>query len=122
MTAVTQLMAAANDRERGGILLDRFDEWIGLVEEALGRAAGQVPVAAAVPPREAAYAIAAMFLGNELMSRLDPERSEAEKVFEMMESIARLIEEVAPAFLAGRVQDEALSADLPVGRGSEPEG
>jgi AcrR family transcriptional regulator len=98
VTAVTQLMAAANDPERGGVLLDRFDEWIRLVEDALGRAAGQVPMASLVPPREAAYAIAAMFLGIELMSRLDPERSEAEAVFDMMESIAVLIEQMAPLF------------------------
>ena len=37
VTAVTQLMAAATDPERGGALLDRFDEWIGLVEDALRR-------------------------------------------------------------------------------------
>jgi AcrR family transcriptional regulator len=98
VTAVTQLMAAANDPERGGVLLDRFDEWIRLVEDALGRAAGQVPMASLVPPREAAYAIAAMFLGIELMSRLDPARSEAEAVFDMMESIAVLIEQMAPLF------------------------
>jgi AcrR family transcriptional regulator len=100
VTAVTQLMAAANDPERGGVLLDRFDEWIRLVEDALGRAAGQVPMASLVPPREAAYAIAAMFLGIELMSRLDPERSEAEAVFDMMESIAVVIEQMAPLFSA----------------------
>jgi hypothetical protein len=40
-----------------------------------------------------------MFLGIELMSRLDPERSEAEAVFDMMETIARLIEELAPSLL-----------------------
>jgi hypothetical protein len=49
-----------------------------------------------VPVREAAYAICAMFLGIELMARLDPERSEAEVVFDMMETIARLIEDIAP--------------------------
>lgn len=97
VTAVTQLMAAATDHERGGVLLDRFDEWITLVEEALGRASAAVPVAALVPAREAAYAIAAMFLGIELMSRLDPARSEADAVFDMMESIAHVIEELAPA-------------------------
>ena len=37
-----------------------------------------------------------MFLGIELMARLDPERSEAEAVFDMMETIARLIEDIAP--------------------------
>jgi AcrR family transcriptional regulator len=101
ITAVTQLMAAANDPERGGQLLDRFDEWITLVEEALRRAASQYPVASAVPTREAAYAIAALFLGVELMSRLDPERSEAEPVFDMLESIAGVIEQVAPTLFGG---------------------
>jgi AcrR family transcriptional regulator len=100
VTAVTQLMAAATEAERGGVLLDRFDEWIRLVQDALGRATAQIPIASVVPPREAAYAIAALFLGIELMSRLDPERSEAEAVFSMMESIAGLIEQVAP-FLPG---------------------
>jgi hypothetical protein len=52
-----------------------------------------------VPPREAAYAICAMFLGIELMTRLDPERSEAEAVFEMMLTAADLVERFAPAVL-----------------------
>ena len=95
-TTVTQMMAAASDPERGGALLDRFNMWIDLVQEALERAAAQYPVAAAVPPREAAYAICSMFLGIELMARLDPDRSEAEAVFDMMESAAGLIEQLAP--------------------------
>ena len=41
-----------------------------------------------------------MFLGIELLSRLDPARSEADAVFDMMESIATLIEQVAPALAA----------------------
>jgi hypothetical protein len=49
--------------------------------------------------REAAYTICAMFLGIELMSRLDPERSEAEAVFDMMEGIARLVEDVGMPLL-----------------------
>jgi hypothetical protein len=52
-----------------------------------------------VPVREAAYAICAMFLGIELVARLDPERSEAEAVFDMMETIAHLIEDLAPSLL-----------------------
>jgi hypothetical protein len=96
-TAVTQLMAAATDPERGRALMDRFDEWIGLVEEALTRATAQYPMASLVSPREAAYAISALFLGVELMSRLDPSRSEAEAVFDMLQSIAGLVEAVAPS-------------------------
>jgi AcrR family transcriptional regulator len=100
VTEITQMMAAATDPIRGGALLDGFDGWIRLVEEALGRAAGNLPLAAAIPPREAAYAIAAMFLGIELMSRLDPSRSEAKAVFDMMENVAGLIEQLAPTLLA----------------------
>ncbi len=99
--AVTQLMAAASDPERGGALLDGFNAWIDLVEIALQKAAAQYPVAAMLPPREAAYAVAAMFLGIELMSRLDPSRSEAEAVFTMMENIAGLVEQFAPALFGG---------------------
>ena len=92
---VTQMMAAANDPERGGVLLDRFELWIALVQEALEQAAGPIPLASVVSPREAAYAICAMFLGIEIMSRLDPDRSEADQVFTMMEQVAGVIEQLA---------------------------
>jgi AcrR family transcriptional regulator len=96
VTAVTQLMAAASDRATGGAILDRFEEWIHIVEEALKRATEHYPIASAIPAREAAYAISAMFLGIELMTRLDPQRSEADAVFDMMAAIAGLIEQLAP--------------------------
>jgi AcrR family transcriptional regulator len=99
VTAVTQLMAAATDGERAATLLDRFDEWIALVEEALDRAEAGSPLASAVPAREAAYAIASMFLGIELLSRLDPRRSEADAVFSMMETMAGLIDQLGPVLL-----------------------
>jgi AcrR family transcriptional regulator len=106
VTAVTQLMAAASDTETGGALLDRFEGWIRLVQDALSRAVGQSPLGPLVPTREAAYAIAALFLGIELMSRLDPDRSEAQSVFDMMSNLARVIEDVAPALLATNVGSE----------------
>jgi AcrR family transcriptional regulator len=95
VTAATQLMAAAaSDPELGRAILDRFEQWIGLVQEALTRAVDDHPLGAMVPPRQAAYAISALFLGIELMTRLDPERSEAPALFDMMATIARLIEQV----------------------------
>ena len=101
-TTVTQMMASAADPGRGSTLLDRFDLWIALVQEALERAAARYPIAAVVPTREAAYAICSMFLGIELMSRLDPERSEADAVFDMMQNAAGLVEELAPMLFAGQ--------------------
>ena len=97
VTAVTQLMAAATDPELGGQILDRIDRWIAIVERSLERAnpaAGAIETV--VSPRSAAYAISAMFLGIELLTRLDPERAEADAVFDMMANVAGLIEQLAP--------------------------
>jgi AcrR family transcriptional regulator len=97
ITAVTQLMAAAaSDSEVGRVILDRFEKWIQVVEDALKRGIEGQPLEPVVPVREAAYAISAMFLGIELMSRLDPARSEAERVFDMMATLAGLIEQFMP--------------------------
>jgi AcrR family transcriptional regulator len=99
VTPITQLMAAASAPEERAALLERFDGWIRLVQDALERAIAGSPLTAVAPVREAAYAICAMFLGIELMSRLEPERSEADAVFDMMEGMARLIEDVAVPLL-----------------------
>jgi AcrR family transcriptional regulator len=103
VTAVTQLMAAATDPELGGQILDRMERWIGIVEQALDRAAPPgASLTAVVPARSAAYAISAMFLGIELLTRLDPERSEADALFDMMANVAGLIEQLAPMLPANR--------------------
>jgi AcrR family transcriptional regulator len=101
VTVVTQLMAAAaSDPDAGRAMLDRFEGWIGLVENALRGALASNPFGTLVPVRESAYAICAMFLGIELMSRLDPERSEADQVFNMMGAMAQLVQSVVPTLVA----------------------
>jgi AcrR family transcriptional regulator len=100
VTAVTQLMAAAaSDDEVGRAILDLFESWIGIVEEALRRGLGAHPMGSLVPVREAAYAISAMFLGIGLMNRLDPQRSEADSVFDAMALLAQLAEQLTPGAL-----------------------
>lgn len=93
VTVVTQLMAASvSDPAMGKAVLDGFLGWIELVQDSLTQALEGSPVAGLIPVREAAYAIAAVFLGIELMERLDPERSEANQVFAAMASVAQLVE------------------------------
>jgi AcrR family transcriptional regulator len=97
ITAVIQLMASSvSDPEIARIVLERFDAWIAVVEEAVRRATEGHPLNDLVPVRESAYAISALFLGIELMSRLDPNRADVDRVFDMMGGIAALIEHVAP--------------------------
>ena len=106
VTAVTQLMAAATDPEIAGQILDRIERWIAIVERALeGAAPPGAPLTTIVSPRSAAYAISSMFLGIELLSRLDPERSEANELFDMMANVATLIEQLTP-LLAGNMSPD----------------
>lgn len=98
VAVVTQMMAAAaNEPEMAQAMLDAFDRWIGVVEDGLGDALVGSPLAGMLPKREAAYAISAMFLGIQLMSRLDPERSEADALFQMMENMASMLSGLFPA-------------------------
>jgi hypothetical protein len=96
VTAVTQLIAAANEPELNPQILERFNDWIAILEEALRRATAATPLSAVVPVREAAYAISAMFLGIEILTRLDPSRSEAPALFDMMANAASMAEALAP--------------------------
>lgn len=98
IAVLTQLMAgAASDPGMGEAILAGFEGWIDLVESALKKALDNQPLARAIPPREAAYSISALFLGIELMARLDPEKSEASAVFDSLHDLAELIESV-PTF------------------------
>lgn len=93
VAVLTQLMAgAASDPEMGAAILAGFEGWIDLVEDALRSALEGQPIADAIPPREAAYSISALFLGIELMARLAPEKSEAPAVFDALHHLAGLIE------------------------------
>jgi len=99
VAVLTQLMAgAAADPEMGQAILAGFEGWIDLVEDALDKALLGQPIAEALPAREAAYSISALFLGIELMARLDPEKSEAPAVFDALHHLAEIIESM-PALM-----------------------
>lgn len=103
VAAITQLMAAATPGDEvGAAILDGFGAWIQIVEESLIRATPPA-LQGLISTREAAYAISAMFLGIELMERLDPERSEAEAVFEMMGDMASLASSFLPSLIPKRM-------------------
>ncbi len=101
VAVLTQLMAgAAHDPEMGSAVLEGFEGWISLVEDALRQTTAESPIGALLPPRETAYAISALFLGIELMERLDPAKSEADSVFDELGNLAGLIETMLPMMAA----------------------
>ena len=92
VTIVTELIGASLAHpELRPELVARMRPWLelgrGVFEEAL-RAS---PLEEVVPGREAAFAVTAMYLGLNLLSRLDPASEELDALFS-------LLERVAPAF------------------------
>ncbi len=88
MTLLTQLMAgAANDEVRAAHLMTTFEPWIGFVRETLDRLIATTPFGGMFDMDDIAFSISALFVGVELMSDLDPERSR-DTVYDTMQLLA----------------------------------
>ncbi|MDH3307524.1 MAG: TetR/AcrR family transcriptional regulator [Acidimicrobiia bacterium] len=99
ITMVTQLMAgAASDPELGAAIMAAFQPWIDLVETALRQVFAGSPLEPFMPFPDMAFGISSLFLGVELMTGLDPERVDDERVFGMMRMVSGMIANV----IAGR--------------------
>lgn len=99
ITMVAQLMAgAAGNPEMGQAIMESFQPWIDMVERALRQVFAGSPVEAFVPFADMAFGISALFLGVELMTGLDPERLDEERIFAMMRMVSGMAENV----IAGR--------------------
>jgi AcrR family transcriptional regulator len=76
----------------------RFEPWITLVRDAVHRVLAGTPFAEVVPEREVAVAVTALFLGLELLTRLEGEGDDA-PVFDAISGLAGL----ATAVLGGEL-------------------
>ena len=88
MTLLTQLMAgAATDEVRARHLMTTFEPWIAFVKETLERLVANSPFGGVFDMDDIAFTVSALFVGVELMSDLDPERSR-ESVYDTMQLLA----------------------------------
>ena len=71
-------------------ILETLRPWDEMVEAALRRSLADTPFAQVVPTRDLAHAISSMFLGIELMSRLDRDDTRTESLFTTLAGAARL--------------------------------
>lgn len=105
ITVLAQAFAGASrDDEMGPAMFDHIADWNRLIEEVVERAIdtsplGSHPLARALPRREIAMGISALFLGIELMGQLDPERAETDKMFTSIAAMAQLAESMLQAGL-----------------------
>lgn len=95
MTVLTQAFAGASGRpELGPKLFSELEPWTDMVADTLERVTKGVPGADVIPPRQVAQAISALFLGIEMLDDLDPARADVESLFDALEGLARIIENV----------------------------
>ena len=92
VTLIAELLAASLARpELQAALLERMQPWLELVRTVLGEVAGTSPLGSLVDLDDAASALVALYLGLNLLSRLDPANAQSDSLFELMDRVAPLL-------------------------------
>lgn len=92
ITVVSQMIAGSVARpELAREMVVRMEPWIELCEEALEKALGWIDAPKLVPPRELAYAFVTFYLGVNLLTHLDADRTRTDALFARVEQLAPLL-------------------------------
>ncbi|NUW41193.1 TetR/AcrR family transcriptional regulator [Nonomuraea rhodomycinica] len=89
ITMFSELVGASIARpELREEIVTRSEPWIAFVERNLDRVIGGSPLAKLLPPRDLAYAAITFYLGVNLFTHLDADRSRTEALFALAERVA----------------------------------
>jgi len=92
ITVFSELVAASLAyKELGPELVARAAPWLDFIQGALERVLGDTPIAAVLPPADLSRALLAFYLGVNLLTHLDPDRSQTDAVFDMVNRAAGLL-------------------------------
>ena len=95
MTVLTQALAGGfNDDEMSAKLYSHLEPWPQMVAETIERVLGDSPVAETMPSRQIADIISALFLGIELLDDLNPGHGHADAMFDSLQSLAELLDDL----------------------------
>ncbi len=112
MAVLVQAFAGAtSDSDMGAKLYDELEPWNNMVAGTIARTLGNSPLGGAVPHDRIAQMIGALFLGIELLDNLDPERANADELFDTLEPLAVLLEGLLNSPLLQNLQNPATPAE-----------
>ena len=95
MTVLAQAFAgAAGDPEMGPKLYAELEPWSQMLGGVIENVVADMPGAQSIPNQQIADAISAMFLGIELLDDLDPSRNHAMQLFDSLEGLAQLLDDL----------------------------
>ena len=98
MTVVSQMIAGSVARpELAPAMVARMEPWIDLCEEALRKGVQELDLGDVVPVRDLAYAVVTFYLGVNLLTHLDPDRSRTDALFAQLQALAPLVRSFGPA-------------------------
>ena len=93
VAALTQMLAGAvGGAELAQGVRDAFEPWTAMVGETIDRLLDGTPYAGLLPAADLTTAVAALFLGIELLVGVDPDAAAGESLFGTMEAVAHLVD------------------------------
>lgn len=93
ITVLVEMIAGASAvPDLGPLIAERIQPWIAMTAEALGRVTAGTALQELAPPGQAAFAVASLYLGMELLTHLERDPSKADALFELATSITGLLE------------------------------
>jgi AcrR family transcriptional regulator len=93
VAALTQMIAGAvGTAELAQGIRESFEPWTALVGDAIRRVLAGTPYAGVLPEGDITTAVAALFLGIELLVGLDPDAAAGDSLFTTMEAVAGLVD------------------------------
>jgi AcrR family transcriptional regulator len=99
---LVEMIAGANSTPGlGAEVKARVEPWTAFAALALESTVGELPFAGLAPPKEIAHAVVALYLGLELLSHLDGDRSGALALFDRARKLASLADLFARTESAG---------------------
>lgn len=98
ITVLAEMIAGASAvPDLGPEIIARVQPWTEFAERTIARVLATSPFGAFVPVQDAAYAVVAVYLGIELMTHLEGDRSRAERLFQLVGSLSPFLEVLAPS-------------------------
>ena len=86
ITVLAEMVAGGiNDPELGPAITQRMEPWIDFAASAIERALAGTPFEGFLPTRDLAFGLVAFYIGADLLTALDGDRSRAENAFAMAE-------------------------------------
>jgi AcrR family transcriptional regulator len=97
VTVLVEMVAGGvSDPELGKQVIARVEPWIEMVQRKLGELVARTPLEAALPTREAAFAMVALYLGLDMLSQLDGDHGRATSLLDLAVQYAPLAQALAP--------------------------